>query len=631
VARFDGQKFTVFDHVNTPEMTDDNCRKLFEDGNGNLLASAHGERYEYLGNQSPGFVRRRELHGSAVPILCGSRQGGFWGESVSAILRIKQGTVIEFRKSDPVWGGDRASVMAEDKMGILWIGLGGGVLRFDPQTKQFERPSPGPEFWILPVVALSPNANGECWMLFSEKDVQKSRKVWLACMKDRRWLRLPRIEKPDFVCDPRSFFLVEDQSGALWLPAVANSLHRYKDGEFQMVSLPNSGRDDFVLCVYPDREGNLWIGTESSGLQYWQPRKVSSYTTRDGLANESTWTICEARDGSMWIGTEQGVSQLKAGRFHNFAQRDGLAKDPVRSIAEDASGSIWIGTGGGLNVIRDGVLGRQPFPHEPERDKTRVVYPARAGAVWLGTADGLFRFQDGAWTTFRTTNGLANNDVRALHEDQAGNLWIGTAGGGVQRFYHGAFTTFTTINGLANNSAWAFHEDKQAVIWIGTEGGLSRLEGERIISYTTREGLPDNLVNSILEDDVGRLWIGHDRGIYWVHRTDLNAVATGEARPLRCVSYDEAGGLLSIETNGQKSNPAACKTRDGRLWFPTTKGVAIIDPSKVALDDVPPLAAIEQVRGNGVVVFGSSPEDLSQSKTNSTFELTSEVIRQEVF
>lgn len=320
----------------------------------------------------------------------------------------------------------------------------------------------------------------------------------------------------------------------------------------------------------------------------------------------------------MWIGTEEGVSQLKAGRVRNFTQREGLAKNPVRSIAEDASGSIWIGTGGGLNVFRDGVLRRQTFPHEPERDKTRVVHPARDGALWLGTADGLFHLMDGVWTIFRTTNGLANNDVRALLEDRAGNLWIGTAGSGVQRLSEGKFTSFTTTNGLANNSAWAFHEDNESALWIGTEGGLSRLHHGRLTTYTTRDGLPDNMVNAILEDDFGRLWVSHDRGIYWVRREEFTALADGKIKTLRCVRYDESDGLPSIETNGQKSYPAACKTRDGRLWFPTTKGVAVIDPRQVALDDVPPLASLEQVRANGLVVFGNRSPDVRAAGMNST-------------
>ena len=46
-----------------------------------------------------------------------------------------------------------------------------------------------------------------------------------------------------------------------------------------------------------------------------------------------------------------------------------------------------------------------------------------------------------------------------------------------------------------------------------------------------------------------------------------------------------------------------------RLWFPTTKGVAVIDPSRVAFDDIPPLAAIELVRANGSVLYDTGPHD----------------------
>jgi signal transduction histidine kinase/ligand-binding sensor domain-containing protein len=647
LARFNGQKFTVFNRLNTLEMSDDDCRSLFEDGAGNFWVSGRAERYEYLGHHSPGFVRRSDLHGSAVPALCASRFGGLWGAYASVILRVAEGAVSEFHKSPPVWGGDGPTVMAEDHYGILWIGLNAGVLRFEPQTKRLERHSPGSEFWRLPVAALSPNASGECWMLFSEKPEtgRSGGKLWLACMKESRWLRIPNLGEPDFHCDPRSFFLVEDHNKALWLPAKANSLHRFKNGEFQFVPIPHSGREDFVLCVYPDREGNLWIGTESSGLQRWQPRKIFTYTTRDSLPHDNTWTVCEGGDGSVWIGTDGGFSQFKNGRFTNFTEQEGLTKNTVRSLAVDRTGTVWIGTGDRLNALRDGKLFQPAFPYLPERTKIRVVLAGRDDTLWMGNLEGLHRHQNGQWTSFTVTNGLANQDVRALLEDHAGNLWLGTAGGGAQRFgvppsggssnHNGndsvgapdrlkpglqTFTTFSTTNGLSSDSAWALHEDSDGVIWIGTENGLNRLQNGRIRAYTTRQGLPVNLVNYILEDDFGRLWVSHDHGIYWMRLQDLNDVAAGRAKTVRCVAYDESDGMLSLETNGQKSNPAGCKTRDGRLWFSTTKGVAVIDPSKVALDDVPPLAAIEIVRANGAVVFNAGPEGVDRLDARTRLE-----------
>jgi signal transduction histidine kinase len=121
--------------------------------------------------------------------------------------------------------------------------------------------------------------------------------------------------------------------------------------------------------------------------------------------------------------------------------------------------------------------------------------------------------------------------------------------------------------------------------------------------------LPDNLVNFILEDDFGQLWISHDRGIYRVPRLALDEVADGQASWVQCVSYTEPDGLPSEETNGQKSYPAGCKTRDGRLWFATTKGVVVFDPKLHHEELTPPRLVIEQVRATGRLIHDINPRD----------------------
>jgi signal transduction histidine kinase len=143
------------------------------------------------------------------------------------------------------------------------------------------------------------------------------------------------------------------------------------------------------------------------------------------------------------------------------------------------------------------------------------------------------------------------------------------------------------------------HEDAEGALWIGTDKGLSRLCDGRITTATTALGLPDNLVNFILEDDMGNLWVSHDRGIYRVRRDELNAVLDGRAERIDCISYDIQEGLPSIETNGQNSAPAGLKARDGRLWFPTTGGVVVFNPSELPDSDQPPAAAVEEVQANG--------------------------------
>ncbi len=73
--------------------------------------------------------------------------------------------------------------------------------------------------------------------------------------------------------------------------------------------------------------------------------------------------------------------------------------------------------------------------------------------------------------------------------------------------------------------------------------------------------------------------------------------------------YGAADGMISPETNGEHQ-PAGCKTRDGRPWFPTSQGVVVITPQSLndteATEVVAPVI-IEQVVADGEVVHGDDP------------------------
>jgi len=103
-------------------------------------------------------------------------------------------------------------------------------------------------------------------------------------------------------------------------------------------------------------------------------------------------------------------------------------------------------------------------------------------------------------------------------------------------------------------------------------------------------------------------WIGswHCR----VRKSDLEAVAAGGARKFHCNTYNEDDGLLADETNGRQNHPSACKTSDGRIWFPTPRGVVVFDPRYLPDVANPPSLAIEQVRANGQPVYenASAPD-----------------------
>lgn len=381
---------------------------------------------------------------------------------------------------------------------------------------------------------------------------------------------------------------------------------RYRNGNLELLPGPYQATEDYSLSAFFDRENNLWVGTDKSGLQRWVPRKIASLTTREGLAHENVWSVFQAHDGSWWVGTDGGVTQFRDGGATILKRQDGSTHKDVRAMAEDLDGTIWVGTMRSLECIRNSVSSPVKLPGEWFEEKIRALQPGRDGSMWVGTVRGLTRLFHGERTKYTTADGLGSDEVRAILEDRSGDLWVGTLGGGLSRLHEGRFTTLTTTNGLSSNDVWSLDEDSDGVLWAGTDNGLNRVDDGRITAIKQGEGLPELVINSIISDDLGGLWIGLERGICRLDRQQLGELASGQRATVDALQYDETDGMPSAETNGQKSYPSACKTRDGRLFFPTTQGVAIIDPAKLRSSEAPPLSAIKEVRANGRQMLGDA-------------------------
>ncbi|MBV9036308.1 MAG: hypothetical protein JO182_17605 [Acidobacteriaceae bacterium] len=228
--------------------------------------------------------------------------------------------------------------------------------------------------------------------------------------------------------------------------------------------------------------------------------------------------------------------------------------------------------------------------------KVNSIAEDRDGNIWIGTIVGLNRFREGKFVAWLQSDGLVHNDVRFILQARDGSLWIGTVGG-LSHFKDGTFTNYTTANGLTNNQVRDIFELESGGFWIATYGGgLSYLKNGHFTSITTEQGLFDDFVSRILPDDHDNFWFLSNHGIFRVKRSELEAYVAGHVRSITSVSYGVADGMISSEGNGG-AQPAGWKAADGRLWFPTIKGVAIIDPNQP--EPPPPFLAIEEVLIDG--------------------------------
>ncbi|MGH9904767.1 MAG: sensor histidine kinase, partial [Pyrinomonadaceae bacterium] len=221
----------------------------------------------------------------------------------------------------------------------------------------------------------------------------------------------------------------------------------------------------------------------------------------------------------------------------------------------------------------------------------------REGAYWFGADRGVMRYRDGVLTKHTTSDGLAGNDTKVIIEDGKGGLWLGSYGG-LTHYQNGKFTAWTEKDGLPGATVRALKQDSDGTLWIGTyDSGLGRFKDGRFTRYTTNDGLFDNGVFQILEDDSGWFWMSSNRGIFRVRKQELDDLADGRLKTLNCLAYNKEDGMPSTECNGGRW-PAGVKTRDGKLWFPTMGGLAMIDPAGIKANTQPPPVVIEEMRIN---------------------------------
>lgn len=566
LVRFDGVQFKVFNTNNTKGLTSNRFTALYEDQNGTLWIGTDdsgltlyrdGIFTSYTTSDGLPSVLidhfARDLNGE---LLIGTGAGQVYlraGKFVSAKLEANtknflapSGTqwIIGTTEVKQIKAGkltrysltlNLANVPTpfEDSEGSLWLGAGAGVYRLrDGKTTHYSQAN-----------GLSPGTSF----------------------------------RPD----------CEDAEGGIWF-ASAGAV-RFKDGRFTRYEQSTLGAFQ-INGIFKDREGTIWIGT-SRGLHRLTKQTITGYSRADGLLHDEVYPILQTRNGDIWIGSIFGLTRFRDGIFHNTPLHG--TRMVVQALAEDHKGRLWIGMVNGLLVLENGRF--KDLSMSINQPTVSTILTDTQGNVWVGSGRGLFKFNDDRLTAHYTTkDGLSSDDITVIHEDHNRILWLGTPGS-LTRFADGKFTSYKMPGGFSQNHIRSIHEDAEGTLWIGTyNDGLSRFRDGRFFNYRIEHGLFDNGVFQILEDRHGYFWLSCNRGIYRVRRQELNDFAEGRISRINSVAYSKRDGMLSIECNGGRL-PAGIIARDGRFWFPTQEGVAILDPEKVHVNPEAPPVLIESV------------------------------------
>ena len=374
-----------------------------------------------------------------------------------------------------------------------------------------------------------------------------------------------------------------------------------------------------VSCYLADREGNEWLGLFDGGLVRLQPRRFS--VLGESTLTAPVYSICEDHLGSIWVGSSfGGVYRFEGTNAIRYGASD-LPLTDVWSLFEDSRSNLWVGTSAhGVYQFR-GDHFVSMFDRSQISDRVNAIYEDRKGRIWFGHWSGLACYADGQLSRVPMPRFSDDYEVVAIAADGQDRLWLGTKGAGLFCLQDGRFSAFTVTNGLLSNLAWSLFVDRNDTLWVGTaDGGLSCWRDGRFVNFTTRDGLADQTVCHILEDSQGRFWFSSPHGVFSAQRQALEAFARGEIKTFSCTAFDQSDGMLSAACTCA-FQPSGCATRDGRLLFPTLKGVAVVRPDAVEANTVPPPVLIEEVTVGGTVHELLGPATLTTKPGRSRLEI----------
>jgi signal transduction histidine kinase/ligand-binding sensor domain-containing protein len=586
LARFDGVRFTVFDSGNNPELASSRITCLFQDKHGELwIGHEAGEltRYDKTGHFHAEPVRV-SWKGRKIFGIAADETGDLWLINDQGILgRVKDGAV-----ASPQPGRREKLVgFADGFDGSVWVTRDGyaSVLRGGVLTAQ-QLDGPLEDSYVQGVC---PSRDGKLWVVSQNRLRKWNGAGWV---DDGMPAPLNGSPLTAFIETQSGLFLLGTQDKGLFL--------MNPQGETLNFSRSNGLQNDWIRSLCADREGNLWVATGGGGVAVLRASCAVTVNPPDQWQGRPVLSVSPSRDGGVWIGTEgAGLYHFQNGQWSHFGTNVGLPNLFVWSVAEEPDGQLWAATwGAGLFGKKDELFSLAPGLEQITVPMTALLC-TRGGGLWIGTEAGLLHYdgKNGAW--FGRNPESVRTDVRAIVEDRQGTVWFGMLGGGLACLSNSVLQHFGKENGLSSDFVECLHLDTKGALWIGTfGGGVDRLKNGQFSAITVRQGLPNDIIGCIVDDGDGNYWMSSHAGIIRVDKQDLDLCADGKTNLVHCASFGKSDGLPTLECS-TGFQPAGCSTPDGRLWFPTGKGLVALNPKDIHVNQLPPPVIIEEVRVDG--------------------------------
>ncbi|MDR1898227.1 MAG: hybrid sensor histidine kinase/response regulator, partial [Prevotellaceae bacterium] len=334
-----------------------NIRSLFQDGFDNIWIGNYGGGLDFIGNTQPTFrllpystVKDGRLKHKPVWGICVDDKQQLWigGENelaVSQNFKVKQ--IFDISNYLPE-SHTQIYTIKRDRQGLLWLGLYGSILTFNPQSSRFER------------INLDLNVIHEFSTFFEDVDG----KMWIGTNTGLYSCTEGLIRKEEAINNQLSdkiiYSILRDRQGKLWVGTFGKGIFIFdRDNKLLMEFNDENGFcSNAINHLYIDGKGGIWAATRN-GIGYFNdsndPAHFELYNEKQELADGHVRAIQEDKAGYIWLSTNNGISCWNKHRrkFANYDYRDGIPMENfiIGSACTTSDGMIYFGSLGGISYF----------------------------------------------------------------------------------------------------------------------------------------------------------------------------------------------------------------------------------------------------------------------------------------
>lgn len=480
----------------------------------------------------------------------------------------------------------------------LWVGVVGGLERFNYQSNEFKHYKLGST-----ITAIYQDGDGIVWVgtsrhglyrYFRDSDTFASYVNNPADPSSLNWNNVDEV--------------FQDSHGTLWVGTFGGGLERLdskKDVDIEPIFThfthdphdPSSISGDAIEYLYEDRQGNFWITTSGGGLDLLD-RGTGKFTrfSKDSdnpfsIGADIIFSACEDNSGVLWFGHIDGLSKWDAqksvfSRYDNSVV--GLSElgnkwvSCVRESNHENRKILWIGTIGKGLCRLDRSSNEIIWYRNKPIDPSSIAHNTLLNIVLLddetllvGTMRGLSKLDinSGKFTTHHyqpdESNAVYDDMINSMARGPTGRVWVGTSNTLLE--FDPKTDTFKPLKSLRAYSVHEAATSNHNYLWAGTfRRGLLRIDlesGEEVWykhDKTDDNSIANDLVDALLPSKLeGRdvLWVGTMKGLDKYDYLTQNFV-----------HYTVEDGLSHDHIN------SIVEDKNGQLWLTTKLGLSHFDP-----------------------------------------------------